>query len=255
MNRGKFKRIHVAPAYQKVAEAIEHEILMGNFRPGDLLGTEATLVEQFGVNRSTVREGIRLLEQSGLIRRDKGRRLHVSLPRYDRLASRMTRALVLHQTSFSELWEAAMILETSSVEAAAKRITSRDLEELEQNLLRSREAIGDNDRVAVLDSEFHNILARASGNRVLQLAREPASLLFHPTLRIILDHVEIAAQRNLDAHMRIVDALHKDDAESARIWMRKHIEDWRRGFERTGGKLDAPIERAFIEHVGLGSSY
>ena len=65
-----FKRIEVAPAYQKVADAIEREIVNGRIKPDDPIGTESELVQQFGVNRSTVREGIRVLEESGLIRRD-----------------------------------------------------------------------------------------------------------------------------------------------------------------------------------------
>jgi transposase-like protein len=35
------------------------------------------LASQFGVNRSTVRDGIRLLEQSRLVARDGGKRLRI----------------------------------------------------------------------------------------------------------------------------------------------------------------------------------
>jgi len=51
------RRISSTPAYQLVAEAIERRILSGGIRPGEPIGTEAELVKQFGVNRSTVREG------------------------------------------------------------------------------------------------------------------------------------------------------------------------------------------------------
>lgn len=51
----RFERIQVAPAYQLVAEAIEREIVSGRLRPDEPIGTEAELVRQFGVNRSTVR--------------------------------------------------------------------------------------------------------------------------------------------------------------------------------------------------------
>ena len=57
-----FERINSRPAYELVAEAIERKILSGHMRPGDPIGTESELVRQFGVNRSTVREGIRLLK-------------------------------------------------------------------------------------------------------------------------------------------------------------------------------------------------
>ena len=52
----KFDRINAIPAYQLVADAIEREILARRIRPGEPIGTEAQLVKQFGVNRSTKRE-------------------------------------------------------------------------------------------------------------------------------------------------------------------------------------------------------
>jgi GntR family transcriptional repressor for pyruvate dehydrogenase complex len=90
-----FERIKPRLAYEQVAEAIERKILAGRLKPGDPVGTESELVKQFGVNRSTVREGIRLLEQSGLVAREPSRRLSVAAPHYHRLATRMTRALIL----------------------------------------------------------------------------------------------------------------------------------------------------------------
>ena len=69
-----FPRLAALPAYRRVAQAIERDIISGRLKAGEPLGTEAALVEQFGVNRSTVREGIRLLEHAGLVRRDSSRR-------------------------------------------------------------------------------------------------------------------------------------------------------------------------------------
>ena len=119
----KFRRIHSTPAYQLVAEAIEKKILTGGIRPGEPIGTEAELVKQFGVNRSTVREGIRLLEHDGIIQRQSNRRLAVSLPHYERLASRTSRAMVLHEVTFRELYEASMALQMATIEGAVQRAT------------------------------------------------------------------------------------------------------------------------------------
>lgn len=246
--RRQFAPLGASPAYLRLAEAIEREIVAGRITPGERIGTEASLCAQFGVNRSTVREGIRLLEQSGLVRRDKSRRLHASLPRYGKLATRVSRALVLHQVTFREIWEASLALETASVDAAARHATHADIEALEANLDASRAAIGDAEAVAQLDVEFHNLIARAGRNRVLQLAREPSSLLFAPTLHIILAALDAAARRNLEAHERITEALARGDGETARLWMRRHINDWRRGFELAGRSLDEPVERNLLNH-------
>ena len=72
-----FKR---APAYQVVSDKIREAILDGRIPAGKLLPTETALAEQFGVTRSTVREAIRLLEQSGLLGRAGRKRLEVRLP-------------------------------------------------------------------------------------------------------------------------------------------------------------------------------
>lgn len=254
MEPNRFERLAPTPTYQRVAEAIENDILGGKLQPGDRIGTEADLVRQFGVNRSTVREGIRLLEQGGLIRRDQSRRLYVSLPRYNRLATRVSRALVLHQVTFREVWEAAMTLEAATAEAAAARATAEDIAALEDNLARMA-GITDHQAFCEADSDFHALLARVSKNRVLELAREPVGLLFTPTLKMIMDQVASAGPRNLEAHRHLIKACRSHDPATARDWMRRHIADWRRGFEIAGKSLDDPIERTFAAHLGLPGAY
>jgi GntR family transcriptional regulator, transcriptional repressor for pyruvate dehydrogenase complex len=142
-----FRQIDVAPAYQKVADAIEREIVNGRIKPGEPIGTELELGRQFGVNRSTVREGIRVLEEGGLIRRDSSRRLQACLPRYNKLATRLSRALVLHEVTFRELYEASILLEVASIECAVERATAENTAELADNLKRSEEVVSDPHRL------------------------------------------------------------------------------------------------------------
>jgi DNA-binding FadR family transcriptional regulator len=245
----KFDRINTAPAYQLVAEAIEREILAGRIRPGEPIGTEAELVRQFGVNRSTVREGIRMLEQSGLIHRDASRRLSASLPHYSRLASRMSRALLLHEVTFRELWEATIALEIAIVEQAALNATPGALAELDANVAAMEKVKGDPHAVAELDTQFHTLIATTSQNRVLQLAREPSGLLIFPTTEIILKSVKEGEPRLIHAHHMIVEAVRRGDKEAARLWMLRHIKDWRKGFERAGHDLDQPVDSAYMRHA------
>jgi GntR family transcriptional regulator, transcriptional repressor for pyruvate dehydrogenase complex len=243
----RFNRVSSSPAYRQVAEAIEREIIAGRIRPGEPIGTEAALCTQFGVNRSTIREGIRLLEHSGLVRRDSSRRLWVGLPHYGRLASRMSRALVLHEVTFRELYEASLPLQLATVEAAVERATPETIEALEDNIARTERALGDPAAVAKLDAEFHALVGKASCNRVLQLAREPSELLVMPTTEMILKRVKEGAGRLLEAHRAYVDAIRRRDKAAARLWARRHLEDWRKGFERAGKDLDQPIDRIYLE--------
>jgi GntR family transcriptional regulator, transcriptional repressor for pyruvate dehydrogenase complex len=243
----RFPRVNATPAYQQVAEAIERELIAGRIRPGDPLGTEAELVKQFGVNRSTVREGIRLLEQSGLVRRDSSRRLWVGLPHYNQLATRMSRALVLQEVTFRELYEAAMPVQIATIEWAVERATPGIIAELDENIAHTEEALDDPAAVAELDAEFHSLIGDAAGNRVLKLAREPSELLVAPATELILRKVKEGAPRLLHAHRMYVDALKRRDKEAGRLWVRRHINDWRKGFERAGRDLDQPIDRIYLQ--------
>lgn len=247
----RFEKIQVPSAYRLVAEAVEREIVTGRLRPGDHIGTEAELGRQFGVNRSTVREGIRALEESGFVSRGPDRRLYASLPRYNRLSSRMSRAMILHEVTFRELFGAAVALEVAAVEQAVEHATPAQLDALERNLDAADAVIDDPVRLCELDSDFHVLIARASNNRVLELAREPASLLFFPTAELIVRRVQEAAGRMQGAHHALVDAIRARDVDLARLWMRRHLTDWRKGFERAGRDLDEPVERVYARALSL----
>jgi len=245
----RFRRISSTPAYKLVAEAIERQILSGAMRPGEPIGTEAELVKQFGVNRSTVREGIRLLEQDGLIRRESNRRLSVGLPHYERLATRSTRALILGEVTFRELYEAAMVLQMATIEGATERATPDMIRAMERNVACTAKVLDDPKAVAELDTEFHSLIGKASGNRVLQLAREPSDLLIYPTTELVLRQVKEGPARLLEAHRRMLDAIRRRDKDDARTWARRHINDWRKGFERAGNDLDQPIDRIYLRSL------
>ncbi|MFB9263408.1 FadR/GntR family transcriptional regulator [Bradyrhizobium erythrophlei] len=243
-----FRRIDVQPAYQRVADAIEREIVNGRIKPGEPIGTEQELVQQFGVNRSTVREGIRVLEEGGLIRRDSSRRLHACLPRYNKLATRLSRALVLHEVTFRELFEASMTLEVASIEGAVERATEENIADLAGNLERSAKVVGDPAALAELDAEFHVLIAKASQNRVLQLAREPAAQLFFPTTEMIVGGVAEGGARLVEAHGKLLDAIRRRDKAAGVLWTRRHLQDWRRGFEKVAS-LDRSVEHMYMEHA------
>jgi DNA-binding FadR family transcriptional regulator len=240
----RFERIKSRPAYELVAEAIERKIMGGRLKPGDPVGTESELVKQFGVNRSTVREGIRLLEYSGLVARQSGRRLSVAVPHYDRLATRMSRALILQEVTFRELWQTSMALEPAAVEQAIDNATEDDLSGIAANVARTRDARNSATTLARLDADFHALIGKAAHNRVLLLAKEPSGMLVMPTVEFILNRNPQGMARLIEAHEQILDALQRRDKDKARLWVGRHLRDWRTGFIRAGRDLDSPVDRA-----------
>ena len=243
-----FQPLRREPAYKAVCGVMEQHIVSGRLKPGTALPAELELAAQFGVNRSTVREAIRQLEQEGLVERRGGKKLFVALPGLFDLAPRAARSLTLHQVTFQELWETALVVEPEAARLAALRADDDDLAQLEANIAACRGTLAlPGDAAAVkrhsaLDVEFHALVARASRNRSLMLAREPFSLLYRPALTLLQETLPQSASRNVRAHEAILAALRKRDAGRAQEWMRKHLVDFRAGFLQAGLPMDAPVD-------------
>ena len=240
-----FDKLMLNPAYRVVADAIEQNILEGRLKVGDRLPAETQLAKQFGVHRSTVREGLRLLEQGGLVARVGRMTLEVTLPHFQELASRASRALAMHQVTFQELWEASMMTEPTTAEHAVDRITEPELAKLGRNIERMTRSAGDTVGFVKLDVEFHEIIAEATSNKVLSLIREPISLLFLPAGQLILPRLK-THERVLEAHRRILRALADRDKVLVRDWMTRHMADFRRGFLQTGLDPARPLDPLVI---------
>ncbi len=52
---------------QEIADALRDRIRSGDLKAGDRLPTQAELAEEFGVERGTVRQALRVLQEDGLL--------------------------------------------------------------------------------------------------------------------------------------------------------------------------------------------
>lgn len=243
-----FKKVRSVPSYKVVADEIERLVIGGELKAGDPLPTEQELSDSFGVNRSTVREAIRLIEQEGLVERRQGRRLFVCLPGLFDLASRATRMLMLQQTTFQELWDTAITLEPLAARLATVHSTPEDIARLQSNIdetaaltLPNQQSDEELQMLVDLDVEFHALVGAASHNRPLMLAREPISLLYKPTLLRIYAQIPQSKSRALAAHRHIVQGISQRLPELAVEWTHKHMVDFQRGFQMAGFDMQAPI--------------
>lgn len=238
--QAQFDPIQAEPAFRLVAQAIEAKILSGEIQPGEALPSETRLALSLGVNRSTLREAIRALEQNGFVRREAGKKkLFASIPQSADISRRLKAAMVLHQVTFEELWEAMFALEPAAAGSAASRRDDDDLAALDDNLARTRAAIADSVALTELDIEFHALVAKATGNRVIQVARLPISELFYPPFLTVISRLN-ASERLVFAHEQIVAAIRAQDEKAARAWMEKHILDFKRGYELANLDIGAP---------------
>src|SRR3979411_1052358 len=110
-------------ASSDVIAQIRRAILSGQYRPGDRLPTEREMARQFGVSRVTVRDALRALEAAGLLEIRVGGQggPYVKEPDPARLAESLRTHFHLQGTTFAELAEARLALETTAARLAAER--------------------------------------------------------------------------------------------------------------------------------------
>ncbi len=236
----RFAKIRVEPAYRKVATALTARITAGSLGLGERLPSELELARQLGVHRSTVREALRELESSGLLRRERGSKLMmVSRPDPEQVATGVSRALTLHHATVAEVWETMTIIEPPVAEIAARRRDTETLAALAAVVAAAEDP--QMPRAAAQAADFFRALARATGNGVLSLAQEPLLQLLDSSLRRLIEAVPQSRSRIAVAQRRILAAVESGDAAAARSWCDKHIRDYRRGFEVAGIDLSLPI--------------
>jgi DNA-binding FadR family transcriptional regulator len=227
-----FLPLNDSPAYRQIANQIEERIVARSLKAGDALPSETDLARQFGVNRSTIREAIRELEIQGLLGRGRGKkRLRVTRPKPQHISDGVSRALALHDVTFLELWEAMMAIEPAAAEHAAARRTPPQLQALmaagerfKHEQANTAAAVG-----AVVD--FFSAVAAASGNQVLAMSQAPLNALLAPALTHMIDRVPQARARIRMAQGKIISAIKLKKSDRARVWMEKHIRDFKRGRE------------------------
>ena len=238
----RFEKLARAPAYLKVSEAIEADILRGTLAEGTMLPTETQLCDQFGVTRSTVREGIRLLETSGLLARGPAKRLIVRRPKTGDIALSTSRALTFSGITFKEAWESLALFQPQLAAQAATKFSKKDLEKLKAvHALLGDTKSEDYNLVVMYTDEFFAALAAGLKNRVTMALSQTLNMLIDASLRQVIASVPDGRKRILKAQKELIAAIEDKDPERARKWMVKHIDDLQRGYTVARISMDAKI--------------
>src|SRR6218665_3021584 len=227
-----FDKLKRVPSYRMLAEAVTQQVLDGRLRAGDPLPTEAQLCETFGVNRSTVREAVRVLEEASLLRRETSRRFVISHPSNADLGVQFERMVLLQQISFQELWETVRAVGPAMARLAAERASDAQIDALEAHLALLQQAVEARASLVELNMAFDDMVARMSGNRALLLAHETMWRQMYPRYQaVVFEHVPAASKRMLESRRATVAALRRRDADVAEQNTVRHILDFKRGYE------------------------
>jgi DNA-binding FadR family transcriptional regulator len=162
-----------ADASEQIAHEIRMYIEANGLKPGDRVGTEHELAREFGVSRPTLREGLRLLGGTHLIRVQKGRAGGIFVQNTPNagigrhLSVSIAAMLESDNVTLYELLEARKFLEAPLAGLAASRADPETIAALEAAIADAagRDPSGDEFRLA--DARFHQTVAATSGNDLL----------------------------------------------------------------------------------------
>lgn len=129
----------------KLAGMIGQHIIDEGWRVGSFLGTEAELVERYGVSRWTVREAIAIAERDGLVerRRGHGGGLFVAAPAAGAVAAAIRNYFEFAHLRIEDVLTTRQALEELALSLAATRITSEQIDELRTLVARATDCPDD----------------------------------------------------------------------------------------------------------------
>jgi GntR family transcriptional regulator, transcriptional repressor for pyruvate dehydrogenase complex len=216
-----FRPVRAVRAYEAIVEQIEEALARGTLRPGSRLPSERDLMTQFAVSRSTVREALRVLESSGLIRSRPGDPHGAEVLPFSAVTLRksMHRLATVDEVSLRELIQFRMIIESAAYMLAARLRTSADIADMAAQLARMREAIAEgHEAFSEADVVFHEIVARVSGNKLLQVCgdvvRDVVLGLIDDKLVKAPDRADLMRQ-SLAHHTEVFEAVRAGDGAAA----------------------------------------
>jgi len=189
----------------KAYEQIKAMILTGEIKPGEKLIQEL-IASQLGISRMPLHKAFQMLENDMLVENQPRRGIYVR---------------EINLAEIADAFECREAIEGVAGKRAAERITVKDIELLNGFFkpFRSDPLNADLLKYQDADRNFHNMIIRISGNRILARMEMLSNILSNTYRKgLIRPPVE-----TLPEHLEIIDALANHDGELAERLLKKHF--------------------------------
>jgi DNA-binding FadR family transcriptional regulator len=223
--KGMFRPLKKQRFSDQIADLIQKKILEDNLAVGTGLPSEIEMAREFQVSRSVIREALRILEISGLVNIKKGPTggIFVSNGYHTPIIRSLNNLITSGEVTVDHLFDARLLIEPHIAGQAALHASDEDLKRFQALFDHSAFHFDDPVRLKQNNLEFHLLLARASGNRVLAVMLES---VFELLAERTLDFVDLALERRFfKIHKAIFEVIRRRQAKETRRLIRKDIMD------------------------------
>jgi GntR family transcriptional regulator, transcriptional repressor for pyruvate dehydrogenase complex len=215
-----FEPVQPPTTFEETVERLGTAIRLGILEPGTRLPSERELAEQLGISRSTLRQAITTLVQSGHLTSIRGRGGGTFVVQEPPLAETSPGGTL--RPDWREVLGLRLAIEVGAVTLAAERATADDLA-LMRECFDRMDGADDFDDYRRADIRFHIAVAQASGvTRIATLMTEVQAELSELIAHIA--HPPAVLGHSNGEHLRLIAALEaRDGARSVRV-VRRHLE-------------------------------
>jgi GntR family transcriptional repressor for pyruvate dehydrogenase complex len=212
-----FAPVQSTTAFEETLERLGTAIKLGLLPPGTRLPAERDLCEQMGIARSTLRQALTALVQSGHLHAVRGRGGGTFVA--DAPLSRLRREEL---TDWRDRCDVRLAVELGVATLAAERADADAIDALRLLIAAMDSAADDFVAYRLADVRFHVGLAEATGSTALVAAMTEAQGSMTDLISYIAHPPEVLAWSNAQ-HARLVDCLEQRDAALAMRVMADHL--------------------------------
>jgi DNA-binding FadR family transcriptional regulator len=215
-----FMPVRPPSTFEETVERLGTAIRLGLLPPGSRLPPERELAGELRISRSTLRQALTTLVQSGHLVSLRGRRGGTFVSEQPPLAGHDDEPF--DQEALAVL-DYRVAIECGSVLLAAERGSEEQLKRLEALVAKMAEEIGDFDEYRRTDIRFHIGIAEAAGSPRLISAMTDVQAQMTDLISLIPHPAEVLGRSN-EQHRRLVRLLRKGDGVGAVRLLRDHVE-------------------------------
>ncbi len=208
----------------RVVRQILDEVVMGGWTLGQLLGSEADLLDRYQVGRGVLREAVGILEFHHIVEMRQGGRggLHVDAPDLGAVTQTAAAYLQRQRTKPWHLYELGGALDLHCAAGAARTATAQELATLHH--LASRAEFGDLFEQLSAVGDLHEAIAGIGGSGMTLLMMRVVDRISESYLVDVPEPVlKNQTETGRTALIPVVAAITARDAELARLRMKRGL--------------------------------
>lgn len=211
-------------SYRKLINFVKDEVQKGQLEPGDRLPTERVLASDLAISRNSVREGLRLLENMGIITSKQGSGNYLSTNFDETMSEMLSFMYFVKGIDDDQVTEFRWSLERMALPLAIERIDESEKQRLQEMLDGLEESTSEEERIH-FDQELHKIIVHACRNDFMIASYSALTALMDTYIKsmrsVIIEKMQ--SRHELEAaHANLARGVIEGDLERAKDGLERH---------------------------------